>query len=303
MSVSVALAGLGRSGRQHLERLLVSPDYAIRAVSDVPAGESTHGFAVVDWRTLVSRSDVALIFVTVDPALRATRTIDALASGKHVVVELPSALGAADAEAVRARAERSGRSVVVAHPGLWDDDFCLARQVVRSGDCGPVELASLCLWQHFPAPARENLAVLREFGPLFVHQMLDLVAEAPVRVTCRTIGAGGGFSLLVDFADGAVGQLQIHREAFPAVDSGWSVSGTRGGYAHHTRYIGTPESEIIDEPLALAEDPATRFYSELARHVAAEGPNPSPPDRQGTVLEVIDAAIRSIANEATVDVE
>ena len=302
MSVSVALAGLGRSGRQHLERLIVSPDYAVRAVSDVPSGEPTYGLTVVDWRTLVSRNDVDLVFVTVDPALRATRAIDALESGKHVVVELPLALSVADAEAVRNRAKRSGRSVMIAHPGIWDDDYCLARQVVHSGVCGQVELASLCVWQHFPAPERDPVALLRERGPLFLQQLLELVEAASVCVTCRTIGPGTGFCLLVDFSDGAVGQLQIHREAFPAVDSGWTVTGTRGGYAHRTQYVGTPEAEIVDEPLTLPEDPATRFYADVARHVKGPGPNPSPPDRQPAVLALLDAAIRSAATHATVEI-
>lgn len=301
MPVSVAVAGLGPTGRQHLERLIVSPDYAARAVCDVNPEQATHGVPVLDWRGLVSRSDIDVVFVAVEPSFRAARTVDALASGKHVVVALPLAQGVSDAEAVLNQAKRAGRSLIVMDPGLWDDDFCLARQVVESGVCGKLELASLCLWQHFPGSrAPEPITFLRDRGAVFVHQLLALIPSSPVSVTCRALSAG--FCLFVDFDDGAVGQLQLHRQAFPAVDTGWTLTGSRGGYAHHTQYVGILESEIVDEPLTLTEDPATAFYTNLARHAAGRGPNPSPADRQPAVLAILESATRSLVTKATIEI-
>jgi predicted dehydrogenase len=277
-----------RAGLQHLERLLVTPEFSVRT-----------GNA----RDLIASPDVEVAWIAADVGERAEWAFFAIQGGKHVVVELPLSAHVNDIDRVLACATAEGRAVILSHPKIWDDDFQMARTVVEAGTCGSVELASLSLWQRFP-PSGQTAGLLWEKGPAFVEQMIWLVDDRPVAVTCRSLSTAAcvanGISLLVDFEKGAVGELQLHRAAFPPVDTGWLVTGSRGGYAHRTQYTIIEDGEIADEPQAAATDPVGDYYLSVARHIRGTGPNPAPAGRQRDVAAVLVGAERSAIEGTTI---
>jgi predicted dehydrogenase len=62
----------------------------------------------------------------------------ALAAGKHVVVDKPFTLSAAEAVRLTHQAEAAGRVLSVFHNRRWDSDFLTLREVLASGQLGPV---------------------------------------------------------------------------------------------------------------------------------------------------------------------
>jgi predicted dehydrogenase len=99
-------------------------------------------FATGDWRELVARDDVALVSITTPPALHREIVLAALAAGKHVLCEKPTAMNAAEAqdmlEAARARPDRFA---LIDHELRFLPAYQRARELVASGAIGAVRHA------------------------------------------------------------------------------------------------------------------------------------------------------------------
>ncbi|MEQ8487005.1 MAG: Gfo/Idh/MocA family oxidoreductase [Pseudomonadales bacterium] len=107
---------------------------ALAAQFDIPY---THA----DAAALLRRDDIDAVYVAVPNALHAGLATAALAAGKHVLLEKPFATSAAEAEAVAAAAERHGRLLMLGMNQRFDANVQRARQLVRSGELGPVYFA------------------------------------------------------------------------------------------------------------------------------------------------------------------
>ena len=137
----IGVAGLGRAGLHHVERIGLREDCQVVALhDDCPAARERGGglraAMRAEWGELLADRDVELVLLATPPALHAELAIAALAAGKHVLVETPLCLNVAEADAVMVAARRSARSVIVAHTRRWDDDFRTAQATLDSGELG-----------------------------------------------------------------------------------------------------------------------------------------------------------------------
>jgi predicted dehydrogenase len=99
-------------------------------------------FATSDWRALLARPDVALVSIVTPPHLHREMALAALAAGKHVLCEKPTALSAAEAEEMLAAAQaRPAQLALIDHELRFLPALRLARQLVAEGAIGPVRLA------------------------------------------------------------------------------------------------------------------------------------------------------------------
>ncbi len=103
------------------------------------ATEDFPGIAVYeDVAELARDEDVDVAIVAVPPAYHAELGRQLLDAGKHVVLEKPMCLTAADADDLLARAADAGRVVTVHQSRRWDRDFLTLRRVVEQGLLGEV---------------------------------------------------------------------------------------------------------------------------------------------------------------------
>ena len=87
---------------------------AARVVAAASLDDGLPGVPTVrDWRDLLVRPDVDLVAVATPPGTHAEMGIAALEAGKHLLVEKPVALTLADADALIAARDRSGRVAAV----------------------------------------------------------------------------------------------------------------------------------------------------------------------------------------------
>jgi predicted dehydrogenase len=113
---------------------------AARDPARAAAFAAEHGVAKVHqtYDALITDPAIDLVYVATPPAFHATVAIAALQAGKHVLVEKPFTLNAAEARAIVAAAERAGRRVFEAfhyrHHALWHRIVSL----VRGGTIGAV---------------------------------------------------------------------------------------------------------------------------------------------------------------------
>ena len=153
--VRFGVAGLGRAGMFHIERIGLRDDCKVVAVyddcSEARNRARLHAFEChASWSEFLHNDDIEVVLLAAPPALHAELAIAALAAGKHVLIETPMCLNLVEADAIVAASSRTGRSVSVAHLRRWDDDFRTAQTALAAGELGPAQAIKLINWQYNP---------------------------------------------------------------------------------------------------------------------------------------------------------
>jgi predicted dehydrogenase len=136
----------------------------------------------------------------------------ALKAGKHVYVEKPLALNAADAEEMKASAEANGLKLMVGHLLLYHPAVKILKEMVDGGDLGQV---------FYVYSQRVNLGKIRQdenalwsFAPHDISVILHLLGQTPVSVSARgesylQQGIEDVVFVNMKFADRKMAQLQL----------------------------------------------------------------------------------------------
>lgn len=154
---------------------------------------------------------IELIVVATPNDSHASLARQALAAGKHVVVDKPFVLRAADAEGLIALARENGRCLSVFHNRRWDADFLTAQQVIKDGCLGKISYAEFHFdryrpqlkprWREQPGA---GAGVLYDLGPHLIDQACCLFG-LPRAVTADVLAQRPGaevddyFHLLLDY--------------------------------------------------------------------------------------------------------
>jgi predicted dehydrogenase len=148
--LNVGLIGCGGMGNSHLNDLLNKTDEyrcKVVAVCDVyrrrlnKAKERTGGDAYMDYRELLARPDIDVVFIVTPDHWHSKISIEAMAAGKHVYVEKPMTLTIEQALELRAAVSKYDRKLQVGPQRTSDDRFWKARDIIRSGKVGQVTWA------------------------------------------------------------------------------------------------------------------------------------------------------------------
>jgi len=91
------------------------------------------------WQELVASDSVDIVSICTPPHLHAEIAIAALAAGKHVICEKPTALNVAEAEAMLAAAQAApGRLAIIDHELRFHPQRLHMRQLIKEGYVGSV---------------------------------------------------------------------------------------------------------------------------------------------------------------------
>lgn len=252
----------------------------------------------------------------------------ALAAGKHVVVDKPLALTAAEAEALIMLAEDQARVLTVFHNRRWDADFLTVKALCDAGRLGEVVLFE-AVWDrhrpkvnpHWKEIAEEGGGLLNDLSPHLIDQAL-LLFGPPEAVTADIASQRVGsevddyFDLRLDY-----GTRRIRLAASNLVTAPrprFQLFGTQGSYVKHgldpqQRHLGDglvpgtlgygvePERQfgIFTGTDGTAERVPSktgcwgRFYESLADTLSEGGPPPVDPRDARTGIALIQLARRS----------
>ena len=207
-TAGVAVVGCGYWGKNLVRNF--AEIGALRAVVDadsVSAGREADKYKVRALTLDAALADPTIvgIAVAVPAELHADIALRAFSAGKHVFVEKPIALSMEDANAMKAAAEKAGRSLMVGHLLQYHPAFETLLGLVRRGGLGKLRYAYSNRLSLGKLRVEEN--ALWSFAPHDVSMLLALFGEEPVSVK----GAGGAyvtkgiedeFRLDMTFADG-----------------------------------------------------------------------------------------------------
>jgi predicted dehydrogenase len=136
------MIGLGYAGRQQLQAVEAVPALRVVAMADPSLDLSApYGDGVLrarDWRDLLASPQVDAVSVCVPHHLHAEIVRAALDAGKHVLVEKPLALNAAEGRLLLDAARQANRVLMVEMTHRFYPPVQQAREIVASGRLGQI---------------------------------------------------------------------------------------------------------------------------------------------------------------------
>lgn len=146
----VGLAGTGYWGANLLRTLAALPEARLAALCDLDShrldelGRQHPGVRLVpDLSHLLSLGDVDAVLIATPPSLHHRMALDALRAGKHVWVEKPLALTAAEARELVETARNANKTLFVDHTFLYDPMVTEMKRLIDAGELGDVWHVSL----------------------------------------------------------------------------------------------------------------------------------------------------------------
>ena len=182
----VGVLGFGLAGTAfHAPLISAEPRLELAAVASSRASDVLKRYPQVRVYDapgkLIADPALGLVVVATPDSTHASLARMALEAGKHVVVDKPLAMSAAEAADLVAFARERNRMLTVFHNRRWDGDFKTVREIVRSGRLGEIKLAALCwdrfrpqLTQGWRERSRDPWGALMNLGPHLVDQALLL---------------------------------------------------------------------------------------------------------------------------------
>ncbi|SEF18454.1 Gfo/Idh/MocA family protein [Jiangella alba] len=294
----------------------LGPDQDHQSTMYRPAFEAHPGFEIVATAADTGAVDdpaVDVVSVCVEPDRRADAVIAALQAGKHVLVDKPLALTAADAAKVAAVAAETGKVCLPAHHQRFHPMIAAARGAVAGGKVGlPWNVqADFLVAGGTPSPAGElaNFAVY----PLDVVLALTGLRVRRVFARLATHWSGGDaddFALLfLTHENGLTSTISVGRtrELADTRPAGLAVHRYRVSGSHGVLDIDASRPAVVQRRAEASSHvwhgPGTvdRLLDELRAAIAAGRPSSPSAAAAVHIAEIVDAARTAAASGTPVD--
>ncbi|MBQ9785737.1 MAG: Gfo/Idh/MocA family oxidoreductase [Clostridia bacterium] len=200
--------------------------------------------AYASYEDMLADGEVDAVCICTPSGLHADQAIDAMQKGKHVVLEKPMALNAADAERVVRTAEASGQTLTVISQHRFREDIVRLKRLIEEGAFGTLVLCDLYMkfWRD-PAYyagstwrgtwAMDGGGALMNQGIHGVDLMRYLVGDMKLlrgraKTQLHGIEVEDTAAALVEFDCGALGVIEASTAAYPGFSRRIEIHGTRG---------------------------------------------------------------------------
>jgi UDP-N-acetyl-2-amino-2-deoxyglucuronate dehydrogenase len=279
----------------------------------------------VDPAELLRRADVDLVSIATSSGSHASLALAALAAGKHVVVEKPLAMTAAEGREVIDEAHRRGLTLSVIAQRRFEPGFQAVKRAVAAGALGRLLLAEASCPYFRPQSYYDSAAwrgTVADDGGALMNQGIHLVdlllwIAGPAR---RVSGLIATQDHVMEAEDLALGIVSLENGAFATLLASTNL---RPGFPHALSFYGdkgsirteggaithwgvpdlpAPPVAAADQPSAGAASPGAAFWS-LEQHRAQledvldaieTGRNPAVPGEDGLrAVELVEAIYRS----------
>ncbi len=339
-SIRVGLIGYGYAGRTFHAPLISATEGLTLCKVASGSAEKVHADwpevkVCGDAAALISDPEIDLVVVASPNATHASLARLALEHGKALVVDKPFTATLAEARDLVAQADATGCLLSVFHNRRWDSDFLTVRQAMNEELIGRATHFESRFdryrpevrdrWREQAGPAS---GIWYDLGPHLVDQALQLFG-LPDRVMGSLAALRTG-AVTDDWAHVVLiyGQRRVTLQASMLVAGGtcrFLVHGATGSL--EKRHADRQEAQLLEglipgsdgwgedpDPLTLySADGSTReiaaqagdqraFYIGVRDAMRGLSGNPVPPIQALAVMAVVEAAVRSSAEGASVDI-
>lgn len=256
-TINVGVVGVGEMGRRHAENLRRAvPEARLAAVADIDlararvlAAELGIDSAYSNADELVSHPGLEAVVIASPPKHHLSAIVAAATAGKHVFCEKPLALCLDEADAALAAVDRAGVILQIGHMRRYDPPYVAARARIEAGEIGEIVVFKSIGRDRETSPA--GACQLEANGTLFhdstAHdfdlarwltgdEILELHAYGSTVAIpeLRRLGAFDAGVINLQFASGAIGNIESFMDAKYGYDIRTEIVGTRG-----TLFIGS----------------------------------------------------------------
>jgi predicted dehydrogenase len=196
---------MGAMARGHLRNMLPREDTAVVAVCEpsptaleLTAAEfSRIGLRTPpnepDWTRFVERfaQELDVVFIITPHVFHAAQTTACLEAGVDVLLEKPMVMNAAEAKALIATRDRTGRLLVIAFPGSLSPQVRAAARMIASGEVGALLNVNAMVWQDWALqttgtwrqdPALSGGGFLFDTGAHMLNTVTDIAGQEIAQV-------------------------------------------------------------------------------------------------------------------------
>lgn len=335
--LNVALVGYGNAGKTfHAPLITAEPDLRLHSVvtrrPDALHADWPDARAVADFEAILRDPAIDLVVLATPDALHAAQAEAALSAGKAVVVDKPFALTLADARRLVDMSEARGLLLSVFQNRRWDADFLALQAEIASGRLGEVVTVESRFDRHRPVVRdrwreTDGDGVWMDLGPHLVDQILVLFGR-PLAIACDlAVQRPGGLTpdrvhAVLRYADRRV--VLNAAMVCAAPDVRFAVHGLKGSWLKSGLDVQEDQSKAglavggpgwgVDPRPGTFVDGATgdrtptpgppgdyrRFYAGVASALRGDGAPPVTAREALSVMEVLDAGLRSAASRREV---
>ncbi|MDF2439987.1 MAG: hypothetical protein JWN98_971 [Abditibacteriota bacterium] len=170
-SYNVAVIGAGAIGHNHIESFQKHAAAQVVALAEVSAErgrEAADKFnipeLVTDYKVLLARDDIDVISIALPNYLHAPVALEALQSGKNVMIDKPIATNAADAAQLVEESKKQGVLLMVGQNQRMTPIVQTAKQLVTQGRLGEVYHAKTALQRRAGIPRIGSWFTQKQFA-------------------------------------------------------------------------------------------------------------------------------------------
>ncbi|MAM70027.1 MAG: 4,5-dihydroxyphthalate dehydrogenase [Gammaproteobacteria bacterium] len=237
--VKLGVVGLGRGFMLTLPALLDDDRVELAGAATgsqakQQAFEQQFGYqAVGTTEELNADPDIEAVYIATPHEMHRDNVIEALAAGKHVLVEKPMTIRTSDAAAIVEAVAKYGKQVIVGPSHSFDKPIVEAGKLIASGRYGPVGMIHATYYTDFVFRPRrpEELDAAHGGGVVFnqgAHHadILQTLAGARPTSVYGCVGnldarrpCDGAYSALLEFENGCIGSMTYSGYAHYDTDS------------------------------------------------------------------------------------
>lgn len=329
MGLRVALVGMGRIGRVHLEALSGVRDAEVVGVFDTQASLAQERAAAAgvqrvysSWNELLDDAQVQCVGVLLPHDIHEQYATEALQAGKHVVCEKPLAPTLPECERMLAAASRCGRKLLPVHNRVYSQAVAKMRDVLDQDGIGQVVLAQTTGFEG-PPTVQTWLATPRGGGGVLMSQavhpmyVLRWLLGDVARVSCLfgdrkvvDMTAEDHAVVLLKFVNGIAGEMTCtFGIAHGPLDHSIVLHG-RDGYLQLSaqrlhvispRLFGDTEMHEIPLEEKGSVSAFRTMWEDYANGIVNGTPTRQTGEDGKRAVEIVQAAYRSNATGCTVD--
>lgn len=147
----IALIGAGKIAVKHLDAIARLENAELAAISEpneaarAACAEKYGCQAYTDYREMLKDKAIDIANIATPSGLHARMALDAIAAGKHVIVEKPMAMSLAEADAMIAAAEKNNVKIGVVYPQRHSPAVKMLKKAVAAGKFGKITHGSVTI--------------------------------------------------------------------------------------------------------------------------------------------------------------
>ena len=200
------------------------------------------------YEAAIADEKIGVVLIATPPVYHLDLTLEAIRAGKHVIVEKPAFLRAADFEDIRQAQAETGKFVFVAENYFYKPLAYKLRELVRTGLIGEVLFVHVNALKHQTIDDWRGDAVLAGGGALFEGGIHWINFVANLGLTVQSIrgfrtgareGSDRSMLVTIEYTEGAVGTLYYSWE-IPSLFKGLRISkifGSKGSITFESNGI------------------------------------------------------------------